>query len=824
MHLINNSRVLIDNFQVNMCLSITYTHTLRCITLLSVITYAGTVFSSPADKSIRIGVLAHRGNAEAERRWIPTANYLTSQLKGYVFEIIPLNLQAIKIATQKGLIHFILTNPGNYADLEARFGISRIATLQTREGTQKRVRYGAVIFTRADKKNIQTLRDLKNKRFMAVSKDAFGGFQMAWRELVDHDINPFKDFRELKFAGFPQDKIVYAVESNQVDAATVRAETFAHMAKLNLINPDNFRILNQQLNSDSPFPVSTRLYPEWPFATLKDTPLELATQVAQALFSIHENQTAAMVSETAGWTVPLDYSSVTELMQSLKIGLYKVNHETSLLAIVKRYIHWFIAAGLSVIILLALNGYITRTNHRLRETDAILRQEIRQREASQDALAKYRDTLEEQVLERTHDLRITNHALEKSRVALRKLVEITSAPELNHQQRLQELLETGRNYFGLDVAVLASIEGDQQKINTTSGNSKMIPKNHGPINQRCVSYLIDHSAEPLDIPDVAEHLSDDSICHQQGWHSYLGVGVLLEGKINYTLEFAGRKKRKQQLSQWDHEILKVMAQWIADELERQMAYESQRRHETEFARVSRMSTIGEMAASLAHELNQPLTGTINYSNSCLRMLKDETPDTDKITQGLKHAVEGATMAADIIRHIRHFVQKDEALHSVVDLNEAVNNAATLISHEIQRQNVKLVFKMQHDLPLIEGNLIQIEQVILNLMLNGIEAMDRIKNSKHHQLLLITELIENNMVRLIVIDSGHGLPENQAEKIFDPFFSTKNKGMGIGLSISRSIIETHQGNIQARSLGNSGTELSFELPVMKPKQKIYKLLK
>ena len=801
-----------------MCLLIKYSYIPRFLALVSALIYCDTLLaSSPASstgKTVRIGVLAHRGNAEAERRWSPTADYLTSQLKGYKFEILPLDLQAIQIATQQGKIDFTLTNPGNYADLEARFGISRIATLRTREGSKINVRYGAVIITRADNFNIQTLHDLRDKRFMAVSRDAFGGFQMAWRELIDHDIDPFSDFSELKFAGFPQDKIVYAVKNRQVDAATVRAETFAHMAQLKLIKLDDFRILNQQLETSSPFPVSTRLYPEWPFATLKDTPLKLATQVAQALFSIDENNKAAVIAGTAGWTVPLDYSSVTELMKSLKIGLYEVNHETSLLAIVKRYIHWFIAAGLAVILLLALNGYVTRTNHRLRETDSILREEIRQREASQEALARYRDTLEEQVLKRTHDLRMTNQALEKSRVALRKLVEITSAPELNHRQRLQELLETGRNYFDLDVAVLASIEGDQQKINTTSGNSEMLPESHGPINQRCVSYLIDHSGKPLDVPDVSEYLSDDSVCNQQGWHSYLGVGVLLEGKINYTLEFASTKKRQHQLSQWDHEILKVMAQWIADELEREMAYESQRRHETEFARVSRMSTIGEMAASLAHELNQPLTGTINYSNSCLRLLKESPPNTGKIAQGLKHAVEGATMAADIIRHIRHFVQKDEALHSIVDLNQAVKNAATLISHEIQRQGISLIFELQHDLPLIEGNLIQIEQVILNFMLNSIEAMERVKNNKHHQLLLITQADKHDMVKLKVIDSGYGLPVNQSEKIFDTFFSTKQKGMGIGLSISRSIIEAHQGNIQARSLDGCGAEFIFELPVTK----------
>jgi C4-dicarboxylate-specific signal transduction histidine kinase len=768
---------------------------------MPVLASAGQVTKTTID--IRIGVLAHRGHTEAVSRWSPTAAYLSARIPGYRFEIVPLDLSGIRSATRDAQIQFTITNPGNYADLETRFGISRIATLQTFEDKQIRVRFGAVIITRADNVAIQKLEDLRGKSFMAVSADAFGGFQMAWRELAEHGIDPFNDLSELRFAGFPQDKIVFAVQNKLVDAATVRAETFASMVASGEVKAADFRILNQQFDSNSPFPVSTRLYPEWAFATLKDTPRDLATMVTQELLSMQDHDPAALAAHSAGWTIPLDYSPVTALMRSLKIGPFESLRETSLLALMKHYAWWLIAAAFTLISLITLNGYITRTNHRLRE-------EISQREASQEALARYRDTLEEQVMERTQDLRLTNQGLEKSRVALRKLVQITSAPDLDHQQRLQQLLEAGRKYFDLDVAVLASVEGDEQKVCTASGDQSLVPKIRGPINQRCAAYLVEHPGEPLDVPDVTEYAAADAECRRQGWHSYLGVGVMLEGKIHCTLEFAGTKARASHLSQWDHELLKVMAQWIADELERQKAFESQRRHETEFARVSRMSTIGEMAASLAHELNQPLTGTINYSNSCLRLLRETQPDLNKLTQGLEHAVEGATMAADIIRHIRQFVQKGEERYNEVDLNQAVQNAAALVSHEIQRHNVAVTLDLEKNLPHIEGNLIQIEQVILNFMLNSIEAMDRIQKQQH-QLIIKTETIEANRVRLAIIDSGEGIPDSFLPKIFDAFFSTKTKGMGIGLSISRSIIESHQGRISARTLDHGGAEFAFELP-------------
>jgi len=248
-------------------------------------------------------------------------------------------------AIQNGDIHFTLTNPGNYADLQARFGISRIATMQRREGSQTRVRYGAVIISRADNPYIETVWDLKGKSFMAVSPQAFGGFQMAWRELKELGIDPFKDFSDLQFAGFPQDKIVFAVQQGLVDAATVRAETLARMIESGEVSRGEFRVLNPQQLEGSAIPVSTRLYPEWPFATLKGTPRELATQVAQALLSMPPDHPAAHASRTAGWTIPMDYSPVHELMRTLQIGPYAVLRQTSLLAIVQRYAYWFVGAG-----------------------------------------------------------------------------------------------------------------------------------------------------------------------------------------------------------------------------------------------------------------------------------------------------------------------------------------------------------------------------------------------------------------------------------------------------------------------------------------------
>jgi len=759
---------------------------------------------------VRIGVLAYRGEIPTLERWTATADYLSRRI-GHRFEIVPVDLNGIVEAINSGSIQFTLTNPGNYVSLEARFGASRIATMQTREQGKTRVRFGAVIITQAANTDIRSLRDLKGKSFMAVSPVAFGGFQMAWRELTESGIDPFSDFSDLQFAGFPQDKIIHAVKSGTVDAATVRSETLMRMVEAGAVKLDEFRILNPQYAKDSTLPLSTRLYPEWPFATLKDTPRELATRVAQALLSMPADHPAARVSRTAGWTVPLDYSPVHRLMKTLKIGPYQVLRQTSFSAIVKRYAVWFSAAAILLLFLIIVNGYISRTNRKLKHTQSVLRNEITERKRSQEALARYRDTLEETVAERTEDLKQTNSSLEKSRIALRELVRITSAPDLSHDEKLARLLDTGREYFALPVAVLASIEAGGRRICRVSGETTLAPERDEALSDKCVVRLIERKGEPLDIPDLDNSTEDYCGYREQGWKNYLGTAVMVDGHIHCTLEFAGIHTRRETFSKWDHELLKVMAQWIGDEVELQTVHEAQQRHQAEFARVSRMNTIGEMAASLAHELNQPLTGAINYCSGCLRMLREGNANTEMLTRGMENAVEGATMAANIIRRIREFVQKGDTQQSAIDLNHAVRNVATLVMHEARRHEVELKLDLDKDLPLVEGDMIQLEQVVLNFIRNGIDAMDAVK-SGNRVLTITTRCINGEKVMVSTKDNGEGITEEAMPKIFDAFYTTKPEGMGIGLSISRSIIESHQGSIRARSLSGGGTELFFEIPV------------
>ena len=208
---------------------------------------------------ITIGVLAHRGNETAVRMWRPTVDYIASRVTQDDFRLVPLDLHGLPEALQHNRLDFILTNPGNYVELEARYGITRIATLKNiRHGTISKT-FGAVIFSRADRSDIRELRDLRGMRFAAVDEGAFGGFQMAWRELKEAGIDPFRDFSDLRFTGFPQDSIVLDVRDGRADAGTVRTDILEGMAAQGVIDLADFRVLNQRQDDDFPFRHSTRL-------------------------------------------------------------------------------------------------------------------------------------------------------------------------------------------------------------------------------------------------------------------------------------------------------------------------------------------------------------------------------------------------------------------------------------------------------------------------------------------------------------------------------------------------------------------------------------
>jgi len=270
----------------------------RAVALVAALLFAFCI--SAADAPIRIGVLANRGGEEALRRWQPTADYLNLYVQGTTFVIVPLDFDEVFSTVERGDVDFVIANSGNYVEMEVRFGVSRIVTLKNLRNGVVCKYFGGVIFTRADRTDIQSIKDLSGKTFLAVDERSLGGWQMAWREIKEEGLDPYKDFASLKFGG-THDPVVYAVRDGKVDAGTVRTDLFERVASEGKIDLSQFRILNPKPKTpEFPFLRSTRLYPEWPMAKLRHTSDEVAQRVASALLNMPADSAAAKACESAG--------------------------------------------------------------------------------------------------------------------------------------------------------------------------------------------------------------------------------------------------------------------------------------------------------------------------------------------------------------------------------------------------------------------------------------------------------------------------------------------------------------------------------------------
>lgn len=347
-------------------------------------------FQAALAQELRIGVLALRGSEKALENWSATASYLQQRLPGYHVSIVPLGFDEIKLAASQRRVEFILANPSYYVELETRYGASPVVTRKScHNGMAGHSQFGGVIFTRADRQDLRDIRELHHQRFGAVDPNSFGGWHAGWRELLHHDITPEKDFKSLRFFG-THDNVVRAVLDGEIDAGTVRTETLELMAAEGQIRLGDVHILNPRVVEGFPFLLSTELYPEWPLARLPGVPDKLAIDVAVALMQIPPGHPALTQSQTAGWTLPLNYQPVLEALRELRIGPYEYLREYNLREVLREYGHWLVILTLALLLALFAAAYVARINRRLKD--------------HQIELQQLNDSLGERVQERTEQI------------------------------------------------------------------------------------------------------------------------------------------------------------------------------------------------------------------------------------------------------------------------------------------------------------------------------------------------------------------------------------------------------------------------------------
>jgi len=254
---------------------------------------------------------------------------------------------------------------------------------------------------------------------------------------------------------------------------------------------------------------------------------------------------------------------------------------------------------------------------------------------------------------------------------------------------------------------------------------------------------------------------------------------------------------------------------VTDISKRHQAEEQARQHQAELAHVLRLGTMGEMASELAHELSQPLTAIANYANGCtIRLHQQGVDDSSEIIQAVSQISALSVRAGQIISHLRNFLRKGECRQEEVRLNDLVREAASFFEAEARQKQITLRLELAPDLPVLSIDPIQIEQVILNLVRNGFDAMGLDDSPAPRQLAIRTEFSEHSKVMVSIQDCGKGIMPGSLDEIFNPFFTTKPDGMGMGLSISRSIIEAHGGRLWAHSNAEGGATFCFTVPARK----------
>ena len=746
-----------------------------------------------AKKEVSIVVLAIRGIPKAIKMWTPTANYLSNAIPGYTFKIQPVSIDSIEENIASNKADFVLTNPALYAQLESKYGISRIATLRNRRPGGSYTQFGALIITRADHNNIKSLKDLKGKSFMAVHPRAFGGWWMAWRKMKQIGIDPENDFSRLVYSGFPQDKVVMAVKNGKVDAGTIRTDILERMAASGKIKLDDFRVLDPQTTTGFPFAHSTRLYPEWPFSITKKTSSDLAQNVAIALLRLSKHSFAAKESKSEGWTVPQDYQPVHELMKELRVGPYEKQIKITVDEVVDQYSSYITSILILFITILIGALIIARINRKL--------------SASKDSLVT-------EVKERLHAESEQHKQVER----IRTLYEVSSMPGLTLEQQIDEILKLGCRTLDMEVGKIALI--DRNSKNNTMINivvPGLLSMDPGSTSDFDSSFCEADSSKETSML-VHNHITasvhkDPSAKIAAGVEAYIGMPILTNDEQYWAISFASPRPHEP-FPETDINIVKLMGRWVSVILEREKV-ENELQHAKEVSE-SANKTKNNFLANMSHELRTPLNAIIGYSE----LLKEEA-EADGYAQyqkDLGRIYDSGSSLLTLINGILDIskieADKMEVFYDPVNIKEVLSDVASTLQPSIRENKNKLITEYADNFETFETDHGKLRQILLNLIGNAnkfthggeIRVNGKIESQNGNETLVIG-----------VQDAGIGIEAENIPKLFKDFSqvdqsrSRKFEGTGLGLAISQRFCGLMGGEITVISTPGKGSIFTIRLP-------------
>ena len=278
------------------------------------------------------------------------------------------------------------------------------------------------------------------------------------------------------------------------------------------------------------------------------------------------------------------------------------------------------------------------------------------------------------------------------------------------------------------------------------------------------------------------------------------IGAMGFGSFNEGVRWTPRLMRS----------VRLVGEVFANALARKHGWHEQLRLREQLAHTARVSTMGEVVASIAHEVNQPLFAIVSNARAAGALLSRDVPDLAELGAALEDIVQDANRASAIIARVRSFLQRKPTEHLPLGVNSVVETVKTLVGPELSRRRLRLELDLATSLPMVRGDPVQLQQLLVNLLMNGAEAMESVDPA--HRILEVRTAADGDRVRFDVVDRGPGIDREARERLFDPFFTTKANGLGMGLAICKSIVEAHGGRIQPRQGGTAGTTMQIWLPV------------